>query len=62
MGKLHTLKRAIKKNPQQWGNSYSVFSAYFNKKEKIWMPFSSYRHFNGSYVNFVKYVLKNMRE
>lgn len=54
MGKLHTLKRAILREPEKWIRSWYYPGAYFDKKTGIWHP--SYHYY--SYRKFVIYTLK----
>lgn len=57
MGKLHTLKRAILRDPQKWRGASR---AYF--RDGQWHPTSSYGWWMGdpSYRQFIRHTLKNI--
>ncbi len=60
MGKLHTLKRAIERNPQKYISRYGIVKgALFDRETMQWVsyPFYSYRP---SYRRFVFHVLESM--
>jgi hypothetical protein len=56
MGKLHTLRRAIERNPEQWRGRFGpARRAYYCKRDKRWEP----RGYWGprSYRSFIEHVL-----
>lgn len=55
MGKLHTLRRAIERDPEKWGNSTRSCGAWFNRRSGQWEPLRYYRE---QYGNFVAHVLR----
>ena len=60
MGKLHSLKRAIKKNPDAWHFQGRVRGA-FKKGTGEWVPQTWFAYGPHSYKKFVKKVLEDIR-
>jgi len=62
MGKLHTLRRAIERNPKEWMHeNYCRKVVMSAKKTKTgqWVPFLGWCS-KKSYRSFVKHVLKEL--
>lgn len=65
MGKLHTLKRAIKRDPQKWVGNWGVGTGA-NFVDGQWNPYSSspyslsWRRFGHPYQAFVRHTLKEL--
>lgn len=62
MGKLHTLKREIKRNPDRWVSQWrdKGTGAYFDKRAGRWEPLNFWWTDKRSYQGFVDHVLRGL--
>lgn len=58
MGKLHTLRRAIERDPTKWRTATGAVR-YKGVWDKGWQPTASYAY-PGGYAKFIKKVLREL--